>query len=141
MSKVYQPSDVILTVDALILVNHDSVLLIERGKEPFMNKLVMPGGHVEATDASLVAAIQREVAEEVSLHIEQDNFKYVTVLDASERDPRPGRRVSIVFVAHVCTAAAEKAVAATDAKSIKIVKIKDLTEDQVGFDHWQAINV
>ena len=138
-TRITSKDSVITTVDVLIQVGDDSILLIERAKEPFMDKLVLPGGHVDATDASLTAAAQREVLEELSLHIGRSEMRYLTTLDAMGRDPRPGRRISTVYTVEIGLESAQLAIAASDAKAFCIKKIEDLTEEDLGFDHWNAI--
>ena len=85
-----------LTVDALILTGNPEsrkILLILRGKEPFMNRWALPGGFVDMEE-TLEQACRRELQEEAGLilpHLSQ--FK---VFDAPGRDPRH-RTISVVF--------------------------------------------
>lgn len=54
------------TASAFILSpNRDALLLIFHGK---LSRWLQPGGHVEPTDVSILAAAQREMAEEVGVH-------------------------------------------------------------------------
>lgn len=140
MSKVYDKDDVILTVDVAICVDEDEIILIERAKEPHMDKLVLPGGHVDVTDLSLPVAAERELEEELKLYVSRDQLQMLSILDGIDRDPRPGRRVSVVYYAHISKKLAEQAIASSDAKAFCIKKFSDLTEDDIGFDHWIAID-
>lgn len=129
----------ILTVDILVTINHKDILLISRAKPPFEDRLVMPGGHVEAGE-ELVAAAVRELEEETRLIVSSKELSLLTVLDAQNRDPRPGRRVSHVF--HVDLndrSRVEVCRAESDAKEIVIRSIESLTANEIGFDHWLAI--
>ena len=128
-----------LTVD-IIVTYQDKILLIERAKEPFMDKLVLPGGHMEETDLSLAHAAIRELREEVGIKAHASALSLLTTLDGLDRDPR-GRKISVVFLLDIqdkedfyC------AHAASDARKIVILKKTDLSPNMIGFDHWQAID-
>lgn len=129
-----------LTVDAIVTIASEKILMIERAKEPFMDKLVLPGGHVEAEDIDLRHACARELAEEVGLVVDPSALRLVTLLDGADRDPRPLRRVSAVF--HIDLPSADSLIdcePASDAKALRVVNVLDLTKEEVGFDHWLAI--
>lgn len=131
-----------LTVDVLVTINKEFALLIKRAKEPFMDKLVMPGGHVEETDENLRSACTREALEEIGFKVDPKELRILTVLDASERDPRPGRRISIVF--HIDLPNDERVKnckAASDALSITFARINSLAKEDIGFDHYNAIKL
>jgi ADP-ribose pyrophosphatase YjhB (NUDIX family) len=130
---------VILTVDAIV-TDGPSVVLIRRAKAPFEDSLVLPGGHFEPTDVSLIAACARELKEEVGLIINPDRLKFLTVLDSPGRDPRSGKRISIVFLAKVAGAVLRRLVPGSDAKEIVLRKIGEIIPDEIGFDHYLAIN-
>jgi ADP-ribose pyrophosphatase YjhB (NUDIX family) len=133
-------TNVILTVDAVITVKREKILLIKRAHEPFTDKLVLPGGHLEATDKRLVDACVREAAEEIGLIVQPEELKFLTVLDDPDRDPRPGRRISIVFFLDLKSEDCLKTCqAGSDAASLTLIPIESLTEEMLGFDHWQAV--
>ena len=58
-----------VTVDAILISDQNSVLLIERGAEPFLGKWALPGGFIDM-DEELEEACKREVEEETGLKIE-----------------------------------------------------------------------
>jgi len=85
-----------LTVDAIVFVKNEnqvSVLLIERGREPFLHKWALPGGFINM-DETLEEACKRELQEETGLAVEKmTQFKSY---DAIDRDPRH-RTISVVY--------------------------------------------
>lgn len=131
---------VILTVDAVI-TDGRLVALIKRAKAPFEDRLVLPGGHFEPTDVSLAAACARELKEEIGLIIDPDKLRFLTVLDLPGRDPRPGKRVSVVFLAKVTGTALRQLVPGSDAREIVLRKIGEIVPGEIGFDHYRAINL
>lgn len=128
-----------LTVD-LIVVAERNILLIKRKKFPFQDKLVLPGGHVEADDASLAHACAREAAEEIGLLAKPEDLKLLTILDTPDRDPRPGRRISIVFFLELSSKLLlQNCVPGSDALEISILPFEQIKEEEIGFDHFKAI--
>jgi len=129
----------ILTVDILVTIAKKDVLLIRRAKAPFTDKLVMPGGHVEEGEELCEAAV-RELEEETRLTVSSEHLAPLLILDAADRDPRPGHRVSYVFwIDLVDWKLVETCRADSDAKEIVIRSIDSLSADEIGFDHWIAI--
>jgi 8-oxo-dGTP diphosphatase len=85
-----------LTVDVVALAGEEpsSVLLIERGNEPFAGAWALPGGFVEPAERVAVAAA-RELKEETG--IEAAKLQLLGVYDTPGRDPR-GATVSIAYL-------------------------------------------
>jgi len=127
----------ILTVDG-VLVSGRRVLLIERTKPPFMDKLVFPGGHVEEGE-TLEAAVVRELEEEVGVEVSAADLAYLTLLSEPGRDPRPGHRVAHVYWMRVEEHVLESAVAGSDARALHLVDIDSVEPDTMGFDHYRAL--
>lgn len=127
----------IVTVDAL-LVAKGHVLMIRRAKEPYLDKLALPGGHVEEGE-TLLSAVVRELEEEVGVVIVPDQLDYLLKLCGEGRDPRPGHTLSHVFWAQVEPSVLISAKAASDAKSVHVVAIEELESEHCAFDHWLAI--
>lgn len=133
---------IIRTVDIAVVVAKHWIVLIKRAKPPFMDKLVLPGGHVDLEDADHIRAAARELDEEIGIRVDPSRLQFLTFLDAPGRDPRPGVRVSDVFVLYLDSMddlAGCKA--ATDAASIHVREISSLTPDEIGFDHFVAIKL
>lgn len=126
-----------LTVDVAVLCGN-KILLIRRNKEPFTEKLVLPGGHMEEIDRSLAAAASRELYEETGLEISERKMRYLMVLDSPNRDPR-GRKVSFVFTISISAKRFKSARAGSDAKSVTMVDLDDIHQQQTGFDHWKVV--
>jgi ADP-ribose pyrophosphatase YjhB (NUDIX family) len=85
-----------LTVDIIIEYNDNSILLVKRGKEPFLGFWAIPGGRVESGE-TVEAAAKREAKEETSIDIEIKSI--LGVYSKPNRDPRR-HSVSIVFRAN-----------------------------------------
>jgi len=82
-----------LTVDGVV-INQDSLLLIERKNSPYQGKWALPGGFVEYNEKTTDAAI-REVFEETGLMTTIQSL--VGVYSDPNRDPR-GHTVSVVYL-------------------------------------------
>ena len=84
-----------VTVDAILVSKQNSVLLIERGREPFQGNWALPGGFIEM-DEELETACLRELLEETGIKVgELRQFK---TFGGVYRDPRH-RTISIIFYA------------------------------------------
>lgn len=127
-----------LTVD-LVVVVEGHLVLERRAYPPFMDRLVLPGGHVDLTDQSLAHAASRELLEETGLKVSPYDLRLLTVLDDPDRDPR-GRYVSVVFYAELATAVDRlRTRAASDAREIVIRPLHEIRPDDMGFDHYLAV--
>ena len=86
-----------VTVDAILISPQNSVLLIERGREPFKGKWALPGGFIEM-DEELEIACRRELEEETGLRVGE--LKQFRAYGGVNRDPRH-RTISVIFYAFV----------------------------------------
>ena len=90
-----------VTVDLVVLTLRQgqlSVLLVERGVEPYAGQLALPGGFVHR-DEDLEAAAYRELEEETGLGSERvRGLEQLRTYGSPERDPRPERVVSVAWV-------------------------------------------
>lgn len=95
----WEPPSILLAVDLVILTLRDEclhVLLVERGTDPYLGALALPGGFLRDEHEDIEAAARRELSEEASLadvHLEA-----LGVYGEPGRDPR-GRVVSIAHLA------------------------------------------
>lgn len=130
----------ILTVDAAILVGGRSLLLLRRNKYPFAGKLVFPGGHAEDKDGNTRTAASRELFEETGIEIPPERWELLAVLDGLARDPRYGFSVSVVYRADINDPLILDKIRPSDESSeILLVPIDELREEDLGFDHFEAI--
>jgi ADP-ribose pyrophosphatase YjhB (NUDIX family) len=86
-----------LTADVVLLAGDppSSVLLIERGGDPFAGRWALPGGFIEAGERVPEGAL-RELAEETGVVLEGP-LELLGVYDTPGRDPR-GPTVSVTYV-------------------------------------------
>lgn len=120
-----------VTVDAILISPQKTVLLIERGREPFMGNWALPGGFIEM-DEELDAACKRELLEETGIRVgEMKQFK---AYGSVTRDPRH-RTISVLFYAF--TDDELPAMAGDDAAHAKWFPINQLP--QLAFDHQQIL--
>ncbi len=129
----------IVTVDAAIVVDGTHLVLIRRAKPPFQDKLVLPGGHVEKKDGTLVDACVRELAEEIGLAIGASRLAQLVVLNEPGADPRYASRLSLVFRADISADEFATLAAGSDAASLELIELATLDRSQVGFDHYNAV--
>ncbi len=124
-----------LTVDAIVFVKEKNellVLLIERGREPFINKWALPGGFIEM-DETLEAACKRELFEETGL--KADKMTQFKTYDAIDRDPRH-RTISVIYYTELNEKQQVKG--GDDASRAEWFPITDLPE--LAFDHKQILD-
>jgi 8-oxo-dGTP diphosphatase len=131
-----------LTVDGVVLLrqaegvfgDHFSVLLIERGRDPFKGRFALPGGFVDYGE-DIEAAIHREMEEETGLT--GLPFRQFRTFGSPGRDPR-GHTVSVVYVAVLIGEAPEVA-AGDDAAAADWFPVKKLPD--LAFDHGHILSL
>jgi len=121
-----------VTVDAILISPNKSVLLIERGREPYQGTWALPGGFIEM-DEELDVACQRELMEETGLRV--DSLKQFKAYGGVNRDPRH-RTISVLFYAF--TDDEMIANAGDDAANARWFPINELPE--LAFDHGLILN-
>ena len=130
-----------VTVDAVV-VGYDevtkalSILLVERGVEPFKGSWALPGGFISQQDESAEAAVLRELREETQ--VEGVYLKQFQTFSRIDRDPRPDERViTIAFYALVKQSRFMKIKGGDDAKNAKGFPLEQLPD--LAFDHEEII--
>jgi 8-oxo-dGTP diphosphatase len=122
-----------VTVDAIIFSKRqNSVLLIERGNDPFKGKWALPGGFIEM-DEELETACRRELEEETGIRVGE--MKQFRAFGGVNRDPRH-RTISVVFFAFTEQEITPKA--GDDAALAQWFPIAKLPE--LAFDHGQILD-
>lgn len=120
-----------VTVDAILISSKRSVLLIERGREPYKGTWALPGGFVDM-DESLEAACKRELEEETGIQIRE--VKQFKAYGDVNRDPRH-RTISVVFYAQTETELLSEA--GDDAANARWFPLSDLPV--LAFDHARIL--
>jgi 8-oxo-dGTP diphosphatase len=129
MTKYSNPTP---TVD-VILQRDSKVLMVRRKKEPFKDRLALPGGFVNEGE-TVEEAMRREAMEETSLQVEPIDL--LGVYSDPKRDPRR-HIVTVVFIGIIVGGSSR---AGDDAASIEWVEIADIERQQIAFDHAQILH-
>jgi len=124
------PRNPIPTVDIIIELKNDSIVLIERANPPY--GWALPGGFVDYGESLETAAV-REAKEETSLDIELIG-QFHTYSDPG-RDSRQ-HNISTVFVARANGAPK----AASDARAVGIFSSRDSLPTPLAFDHGKILD-
>jgi 8-oxo-dGTP diphosphatase len=120
-----------VTVDCILVSPNNSVLLIQRGGEPFKDKWAIPGGFIEMEEP-LDVACHRELEEETGIHV--NKLTQFRTYGAVNRDPR-GRTISVVFYSFVDREIEAKA--GDDAANAQWFLLDNLPP--LAFDHQQIL--
>lgn len=99
MSYSYEYPRPAVTTDVILITRSvpRKILLIQRGREPYVGRWALPGGFVEMNEDLLPAAL-RELNEETGVRgVELEQFRTYGAVD---RDPRH-RTISVVYMGFV----------------------------------------
>jgi 8-oxo-dGTP diphosphatase len=121
------PARPVLGVGALILEG-DSVLLIQRGREPLRGYWSLPGGAVE-TGELLTDALRREVREETGLEVEV--LRLVEVFERILPDEAGAVRHHYVLLDYLCRTTLGEARAGDDAMDVRWIPRSELSRYQI----------
>ena len=127
-----------VAVDLLVFNKDKSkILMVNRADHPYVNKLALPGGFYQPTDATTEYAASRELLEETSVSVNITEDDLVKVTSAKDRDPR-GWIISIAYMVTIDESLV-KPVANTDALYASWVEVSSLEADELAFDHYEII--
>lgn len=125
---------VAVTVDLVIFTiraDRLQVLLVERGKEPFLGRPALPGGYVRDGETLNDTAL-RELSEETGLDGRGLHLEQLKTYGDPGRDPR-GRVITVAYLALVPNLSAP--VAGTDARAASWVPMESVDFGELAFDH------
>ena len=119
------------------IVDPKTGIVREVPREPF--DYALPGGHVNWQGENLVEAACRELFEETAIHINPQDLVQIGAYGDVGRDPRPGRTISIAYVAFSPDFASP--FAGSDAANAKFMDVIEVLADpnRLEFDHNQII--
>ena len=120
------PEQPVPAVGAVVLEG-ESVLLVQRDRDPGKGEWSLPGGAVELGE-SLEAAVKREVWEETAIRIEVEGL--VAVLDRIFRDPTGKIRYHYVLVDYLGRVLSGNASPRSDIRALQWVPVREL--DRLG---------
>jgi 8-oxo-dGTP diphosphatase len=137
----WQAPRVLLTVDPVILTIRAaglSVLLVQRGVEPYAGMMALPGGFLRDEAEPILMAARRELGEETGLDADALHLEQFGVYGDPGRDPR-GRVVSVAYLAIMPRL--PDPVGATDAADARWARVDDVLAGrlELAFDHQQVI--
>ncbi|MBO7067907.1 MAG: NUDIX hydrolase [Bacteroidaceae bacterium] len=111
-----------------------SVLLVERGIDPFKGCWAFPGGFLKMDETTETGAL-RELKEETEFNVEKDFLEQLGCFSDVNRDPR-GRVITIAYYALVQKGSVK---GGDDARNAQWYPIGDIP--QLAFDHEKILRV
>jgi 8-oxo-dGTP diphosphatase len=125
-----------VTVDTAVFLDRReglSILLVQRGQEPFKDLWALPGGFINMEE-SLEQSAKRELAEETGLEVPQ--VEQIGAFGDPLRDPR-GRVISVAFWTLLTPDNNPQVKGSDDASHAEWFQITELPS--LAFDHDQII--
>jgi 8-oxo-dGTP diphosphatase len=119
-----------------LLESRLSVLVVERGIDPWRGTLALPGGFVKPAE-DLEAAARRELTEETGVVATEPVLEQLRSYGAPDRDPR-ARTVSVAHLAVLAEPVTPSA--GTDAASASWRPVDDVRHQPLAFDHARILD-
>lgn len=119
------------TVDVAV-TDGEKILLVKRGKDPYKDRLALPGGFVEYGEKAEETAV-REVLEETSVQIKLEAI--LGVYSDPQRDPRK-HTLTTVFIGRPI---AGDPVGGDDAAEASWHELEALDSNILAFDHGMIV--
>ncbi len=120
----------VVSADLIIVYKGNSLVFVERGREPFRGFKAFAGGHFDTGFENTKETAVREAKEETGLRVDSGKVRLFGVYSDPQRDPR-GPSVAAVYWTEVQDGEFK---AGDDAKSIKILPF-DKIPAVLAFDH------
>ena len=135
------PPLVMVAVDLVILTLRAAklhVLLVERGVEPYLGELALPGGFLNNAEEDILDAAHRELCEEANLDSPRLHLEQLGTYGAPDRDPR-GRVISVAYLA--IAPGLPEPVAGTDAAGARWEPVEEVLSGcvKLAFDHRRIL--
>ncbi|MEU5877017.1 NUDIX domain-containing protein [Spirillospora sp. NPDC047279] len=129
-----------VAVDLVIMTVRESclqLLLIERGKEPYLGRPALPGGFLRGRE-KLDDAAYRELHEETNLNGSRLHLEQLQAYSHPDRDPR-GHVISVAYLA--IAPCLPEPVAGSDARQARWTPLDEVTSapGTLAFDHAQIV--
>ena len=122
-----------LTADCVVTRADGTLLLVQRGRDPYRGCWALPGGFMEM-DETIEHCAARELHEETGIAVEPNALTLIGVYSAPGRDPR-GRTVTAAYRLEVPLGTA--ATAGDDAAQLRWWPLDALPP--LAFDHHQIV--
>lgn len=118
-NKYRKPS---VTVDFIVDMPGEGILVIKRKNYPFRGKWALPGGFLDVGKENTLQAALRELKEETSLDLTEDDVHLEGVYSDPDRDPRD-HVVSVVYSIVLDSRYKDQVIAADDAVDAKFMQV------------------
>ena len=109
--------------------------VVQEIKRDLRHHWALPGGHVDYQNEDIEEAAARELLEETKISVDKSLLIQVGAYGNLGRDPRPGRTVSVAYLAFQPMFSSP--IAGTDAKSARFMSVLELLTEpnRLEFDH------